>query len=353
MRFVPSFHPIVLVLIAPLLYQQTVVCAFGGVNSYQNGIQYVPSVQEQSNQAHRRRYHASVRSSVLFNSQNSNEVSSNDNNKKLDRSPPFEIKLDPTRPFRDFARDVKAAPFLENPLYQEIQIMYILLVIAAIYQNFVDNGSKHLLQSFQFPFLIAAFHLLCVSFSVELIGYKGYDREHMQSRMSALRALFSGPLEVYRVSKIDDIDTRDAREPLFVEFYSSIDDDVDSVERRRRQRLGKTPSNNKSAIDMDSSKYVLQTLKIEIAEGYEIKARKLLKRLNDDSRNGLRDKILYSSIRQDDNDRTKYTLTQRFKSIDQLRQYQNSFQFCLWSEKMREVLDSPMDVLVTTENVAS
>ena len=270
---------------------------------------------------------------------------------------PIQIKLDPSRPFRNFAEDVKN-PFFENPFYKEIQIIYALLAAAAMYQNFSDKADSRLLESFQFPVLLIGFHLLCVMFSVELTTYKGYERDHIESRTSVLRALCSGPLEVYRVSKIDDCYVKEARTPLTLELSTVNSDNIDNVERRRRMRLyGTSYVDKDEEFGNENEKYassIQQEINITVAKGCELKVRKLIKQLvRESEKEGLKEKILDYAVIQNDIDRMQFKITQTFRDVEQMREYQGSFQYQLWgawddlseSKKVSKLLRHSMQTL--------
>ncbi len=257
----------------------------------------------------------------------------------------FEVNLDPSRPFRNFARDVKM-PFLENPLYRELQVFYALLSGAAVFQNYIDNADDDLLRSFQFPLALFLFHLLCVSISVEVLNYKGIDSKDPESRMCAIKALLTGPLEVYRVANMDDLETREARKPLAMEVDTRFlhNSKFDKVEERRRQRLYGTAYDQEE--NSSDTSVVTQTLSFQVIEDGELRTRSLLKRLIKDSSVVEQSNFLYIATSQDENDRTKFKIIQKFKDSDQLLDYQTSATFELWAEKMREILTSPIDVIV-------
>ena len=142
-------------------------------------------------------------------------------------------------------------------------------------------------------------------------------------------------------------DEREARLPLEIEV-STQSEALDNREERRRRRLYGTAYEG-GFINVEGQDTVLQTLTIKCIEGNEIKVRKLLNKLAIDSKQREKENFLYLAARQDANNKSTFALVQRYADVEDMRRYQGSATVKLWGEKMRPLLDGPMDVYVTNE----
>lgn len=80
-----------------------------------------------------------------------------------------EFKFDPLRPFKNFSREIKK-PFIEGPIFGEMQNFYILFVAAALSINFEDHGFT--LSSAKFPIYLVLIHSFSSLIAVEILLYK-------------------------------------------------------------------------------------------------------------------------------------------------------------------------------------
>jgi len=177
--------------------------------------------------------------------------------------------------------------------------------------------------------------------------YKGFGDDKVERRKATVRAILAGPSEIFRVALMQCADEREARLPLEIEV-STQSEDLESREERRRRRLYGTAFEG-GVINLEGQDTVLQTFTIKCSSGNNMKVRKLLKKLVIDSKEHEKNNFLYLAARQDIDDESSFALVQRYASIEDLRRYQRSAIVKLWGEKMRPLLDRPMDVYVTNE----